>query len=365
MRQLLSHNHDETMKPLTCVACALLMAVACSGCKPSPSATVKAPPAKVTQVAKEESLANVVLTPEAEQRLGITTVAVTRKQVARSRTFGGELLLALGRALRSTGGVDSASPPSHGQSIFSLLPAMTPAEIIRVSEMQLEADGQVAAARVQVQAANIALKRAENLLAEKAGSIRAVDEAKAQVALAETALQTALSRRELLGAPLFEAVKHDVLWVRVPVYVGDAQQIKKSEPARVGDLGARTNHVTRLASPVSVPISTSNGSATVDLFYEIENKDGLFRPGQKVAVRILLAGEDQGLAVPASALLYDIHGDTWVYENTAPKGFTRRRVEVRFVEGDEAILARGLQAGAKIVTVGAAELFGAEFGFGK
>jgi hypothetical protein len=63
--------------------------------------------------------------------------------------------------------------------------------------------------------------------------------------------------------------------------------------------------------------------------------------------------------------LYDIHGGTWVYEQTAPQTFVRRRVEVQFIDQERAILAQGPSAGAKIVTQGAAELFGTEFGIGK
>jgi multidrug efflux pump subunit AcrA (membrane-fusion protein) len=103
----------------------------------------------------------------------------------------------------------------------------------------------------------------------------------------------------------------------------------------------------------------------MDLFYELDNADGKRRPGEKVSVRVPLQGETESSVVPASAVLYDIHGGTWVYENTAPQTFTRRRIEVRLVSDGDAILARGPAPGAKIVTAGAAELFGVEFGFGK
>jgi hypothetical protein len=69
--------------------------------------------------------------------------------------------------------------------------------------------------------------------------------------------------------------------------------------------------------------------------------------------------------VPWSAVVHDIQGATWVYENAAIQTFVRRPVEVRRVAGDLALLARGPQIGSKIVSVGAAELFGIEFGAGK
>jgi hypothetical protein len=66
--------------------------------------------------------------------------------------------------------------------------------------------------------------------------------------------------------------------------------------------------------------------------------------------------------VPSAAILRDIHGGEWVYQRTAPDTFVRQRVEVASEGGGRALLARGLSAGAQIVTDGAAELFGTEFG---
>ena len=44
--------------------------------------------------------------------------------------------------------------------------------------------------------------------------------------------------------------------------------------------------------------------------------------------------------------------------------FVRRRVELARVVEDLAVLRRGPPAGTSVVTVGAAELFGTEFGVG-
>jgi hypothetical protein len=71
------------------------------------------------------------------------------------------------------------------------------------------------------------------------------------------------------------------------------------------------------------------------------------------------------LTIPSSAVLYDIHGGAWVYQQTAPQKYSRRRVEIARVAGGAALVARGLQTGAKVVTAGAAELFGTEFSTGK
>ena len=64
-------------------------------------------------------------------------------------------------------------------------------------------------------------------------------------------------------------------------------------------------------------------------------------------------------------MLHDIHGGSWVYESTAPQVYVRRRVQVRHVVGELAVLHSGPKPGTRVVTDGAAELFGAELGTGK
>lgn len=335
-----------------CASVLVLFGAACHQRKP-PTAKA-APPAKVIT---EDSLSSIVLTAQAEQRLGIVTTPVELRKVSRSRTVGGDLLLPLGRP--------GETNAAYSNSIHSLLPSMTPTEWVRVAELQIEADGKVAAAEIDLTAAKVSAGRAENLVANKAGPQRAADDARAQLQLAQASLQTARERRALLGAPLFDSLKGDLLWVRVPVYAGDLDDLDKSAPARVTMLGSSTNKLSRFARPVDVPFSPAGSPATFDLFYELDNKDGSLRPGQKVSVSVAMQGEAESLVVPRAAVIYDIHGGEWVYENTGAQTFARRRIEVRFANETHVILVRGPKVGTKVVTAGAAELFGAEFGIGK
>jgi hypothetical protein len=73
---------------------------------------------------------------------------------------------------------------------------------------------------------------------------------------------------------------------------------------------------------------------------------------------------DKGLVVPEAAVLYDIHGDAWVYEDLGDHAYARRRVQIARHAGDRAVIARGIAEGTTVVTAGAAELFGTEFGAG-
>ena len=69
-------------------------------------------------------------------------------------------------------------------------------------------------------------------------------------------------------------------------------------------------------------------------------------------------------AVPYSAVMYLPDGETFVYTSPAPRTFVRQPISIDFIEGDLAVLNEGPAVGTQIVTVGAAELFGTEFGVG-
>jgi hypothetical protein len=68
--------------------------------------------------------------------------------------------------------------------------------------------------------------------------------------------------------------------------------------------------------------------------------------------------------VSYAAVLYDARGDTWVYTSPEPLVFVRQRIKVDYIEGDRAVLWDGPTVGTRVVTVGGAELFGAEFEIG-
>ncbi len=310
-------------------------------------------PAKVAVPTKEADLANITLTADAEKRLGITTVAVERRKMERTRLFGGEVILPA-----KAGG-------KGGQSVFTILPSLTPADLVRLAQSQIDADGLVEQAKLTLDAAKVALARAEQLLKDKAGSARVVDETKAQVGAAEAGLRTAQARRELLGPPVLDAANQPVLWLRVPVYVGDLAKLNTSGEARVGGLNDAAGTPTLAAKPVSAPPSANAAASTIDLFYEVTNTGGALRLGQKVGVTIPFRGEEESLVAPWSAVMHDVQGGTWVYENTGPHAFSRRRVQVSRVAGADAVLSGGVKPGAKVVVTGAAELFGTEFGVGK
>jgi multidrug efflux pump subunit AcrA (membrane-fusion protein) len=188
------------------------------------------------------------------------------------------------------------------------------------------------------------------------------------------------------GAALFEVIDLDQVWVRVPVYVGDVEDLDTTSDAAVSGLTAKPGASSREAKLVQAPPAANASAGTVDLFYAMNNgkmddspaigagPNGAaasgnsrrrYSPGERVGVTIQLREAVESLTVPWSAVVYDIHGGTWVYERTGDRAYTRRRIWVKFVSEGAAVLASGPPPGTNVVTVGAAELFGTEAGFSK
>lgn len=164
---------------------------------------------------------------------------------------------------------------------------------------------------------------------------------------------------------LVSIVGIDPVWIKVPVYVGNLTVIDTEKPARIHSLADAAGAQTQLAPPVGSPFSVDPASATPNLFYELSNKAGSYRPGQKIGATLVLRGAERSLVVPYSSIVYDMYGGVWVCQRSEPHVFVRQRVELLHVLGDLAILSRGPAAGTSVVSAGTAELFGTEFGVGK
>lgn len=395
--------HSTRARFLTALCLGVALFAAACGAKPSDAA--KTAPAKVDNPEKETDLATITLTAEAEKRLGIEYADTAFTNVARSLTISGEIVPTAdaiaqvsspmaGTLVAGDSGTAIGTPVRKGQAVFRLQPYLAPE---RGLVTQLERD--VESAETRIAAAKVRLARAEQLVRDKAGPQKAVDQAREELALAETdaraarekltkikaapaaadvilpiaaprdgvlvAVHVAAGQTVANSAVLFEVSDLSTVWVRVPVYVGDIDGVDRSSSARIGELGDSPGSPTRSARPVSAPPTANASASTADLYYALSNGDGRLRPGERVAVILALKSSEESLVVPWSAVLHDINGGTWVYENTAPQVFVRRPVEVRDVVDRVAVLARGPAPGTRIVTTGAAELFSTEFGAGK
>jgi hypothetical protein len=382
-----------------------------------PAAKAAAVPTPAVDVSKvsEEDMGKLVLTEEAERRLGVETAPVALRAVRQVRMYGGEVIPPVGTTIlvaAPVGGTlrapERGVPPigsrvTKGQVVFQLLPLLSPEASTNFTAAKVDAEGQVNNARTQLEMSRLALARADRLLKGEAGSKRAVEEAQAQYDTALRSLEAAESRLVVLtkavgaaatgfaapipieapengilrnvhampdqnvpgSAPLFEVVDLEKVWIRVPIYVGDRESISDSDPAEIGSLNRRSTATVWRATPVDAPPSANPQAFTVDRYYALDNSEANLTPGERVGVTVLLEGHGDRLTVPAGAVVFDIQGDTWVYQRLAPRTYKRARVVLRYVVDGLAVVASGPPVDAEVVTAGAQELFGAETGFSK
>ena len=424
-----NYNADK----LRCLAIFIILLMAVPGCSDSNKATkstTKADtPAKVEKP-NEANLSKVTLTAKAVERLGISYDTVKMQPAGRVRTFGGEVIIPPGNRVivsaplagalslpEGKGMVTPGQKVTAGEVLFTFTPLLpperevpSPAERIQIANaraslasLQITAEGEVKRSRAELDGAKIALERAQQLLRDRAGAARDVDNAMAALQIAEETYKAAVERETLLrklsldskqaelptipvtvpvsgtlqainvtrgqtvavGEILFEIAELDELWVRVPVYVGQINELLPNAEAKIANLSASPAESHRIGRPVAAPPTANALASTADIYFSVDNRDMHFRPGQRVGVTLPLNGETESLTVPAAAVLIDIYGGSWVYATDTPNTFHRERIVVDHLTNDTAVLASGPKAGTQIIVDGTAEVFGTEFGTGK
>jgi hypothetical protein len=122
----------------------------------------------------------------------------------------------------------------------------------------------------------------------------------------------------------------------------------------------------------ALPISACAETATLPT-YEPAKLEPL--PGKEGVKRVRLTAEGArrtGLQtatvrrsgkhklIPYEALLYDAGGRAYVYTSPEPLSFVRAEVRVDRIEGTRVLASDAPPVGTKVVTVGAAEVYGTE-----
>lgn len=89
------------------------------------------------------------------------------------------------------------------------------------------------------------------------------------------------------------------------------------------------------------------------------------KAAERIGLQTTAITEEGGKkTMPYGALMYDTKGNTWTFTSTGPLAFVRQAVTVSDIAGDRVILSDGPAVGTVVVTVGAAELMGAEHKYG-
>jgi len=128
--------------------------------------------------------------------------------------------------------------------------------------------------------------------------------------------------------------------------------------------GCGTKKSTEKPHPATVEETSTKGIMRVTLEPKAVERVGI----EMVVVReemVALAGNTAPRkVVPYGAIMYDKKGGTWTFTSPAANVFVREPVTVETIVGDQVVLSSGPAAGTQVVTVGAAELMGAEHKYG-
>lgn len=374
----------------------------------------------VVKTTPESALANIVLTPQAEARIGITTAPVERRSMPRWRNYPAELMLPPGQTARLVAAIagtvratkDAWPVPGmrvkRGQVVAGLQAVLLEPDRLRVAELQLniataraQADAEVRRAAGALDLARKNLARSKKLVAAEAGSVRALQEMEAALTAAEAAHAAATDRLTVFdqlklkpttevpitwleapidgivrdvqalpgqpvapGAPILELIDLDRLWARVSVPIDELGAVRRGSARLALDSDSKPDAWVDVTS-VPAPPTAAAASASVDLYFAIDNKSSALSPGMRAVAALPIVGESDSLVVPWSSVVHDPGGSSWVYAWTAPHTFARRRVVVDRVIGGVAVLSSGPSKGAPIATAGISELFGLDVGYAK
>ena len=269
-----------------------------------------------------------------------------------------------------------------GTPLFRVVPLVAPERSLASLESELST------LATELEAARARRGRLEELLALEASSQREVEEARTRAETLEARWQAAARDLEAarssrggatggedgitLRAPfagqvaavsatpgatltagdsLARLVRTDPVWIEVAMAPKDARKMvtaglrgivledSESEPVRIDDG----------LSLVSVAPELSPRTGTVAVFIEAPGSSGLAL-GSTVAAQLLLAEEQTGIVVPATALVDD-GGVSVVYLQLSGESFVRQEVTVLAREGDRVMLDR-LVPGQRLVTRG-------------
>lgn len=394
-------------------------------CAPNADGEPASVPAVKVTPGGASSAATLELSEQAVTRLGLRVEPVEELEVASHARISGEVVLPpeerleLRAPFAALVHIDPALPRpggtvESGQILVRLEPRLAPeaGRALVFQDLQAEAlarelvllrtrsAGELELAEARLVATRQTYERARAMAEAQAGSARTRDEAEAGLHESEAALASARGvaaaleharvdgvlpapqalvlvapRRARLAA--LEVVDGQLvvagtaclrldgierLLLRVPVPSSRSATLATAATAR---LAAADGSTLATALALVAPPSADFARDTVDLWFEFAPPLPSLAPGQRVTVELETRQRALRRSVPFPALLFDVQERAWVYVSAGGTSYRRQPVEYERVEDGRAYFTRGPEVGANVVTVGAAELYGIEFGAGK
>lgn len=293
-----------------------------------------------------------------------------------------------GRVVMPSGGMPyPGSQISKGQVLASLVPSPSS------NEEAVGAQLAVTEAEARLAAAQTAYERAKRLLEDDAISLKASEEAKRELRVAEESLLTAKRSAELFtgtdekghaqawlltapidgtlvsvsvtpgatvspGDTLFQIVDTNELWISARVPEHDAARLRADRDASFRITGQSKwrpltiSGADAQAELVMLGRVVDPQTRTVDIIYSLGNDDPSLRIGGLVEVSVPVGESFHGVAIPASSVI-DQDGRGVVYIQVDGEHFEERSVRTGPRSGGLIGILDGLAEGERVVTVGA------------
>ncbi|WP_224360816.1 efflux RND transporter periplasmic adaptor subunit [Hyalangium versicolor] len=338
---------------------------------------------------EHEGEAAVRIAPEMLRDLRVTTAPVETRPGGESVTVLGELTFS------EDAYAEVASPISARVGSVAVTTGQQVKEGQRLVDLQSpelgRARADLQAAQARVTTARQAAERKRTLAEERIVAQKEAQAAEAEVAAAEAEVSAAQARLVSLGAgreelstgqaapsftlrapiagtviersartgqmadpsePLFRIGNLSSLWLIVHAFERDAVRMQPGAEARVlfaafpgREFSARVGYI---GQRVDV------ASRTIAVRLELDNPDGLLRPGMSASASIPLGGAGAAIITVPATSLQRLENGWVVFLPTPKKGvFERREVGRGRTLGDEVEVLSGLKAGEQVVVEGA------------
>ena len=316
----------------------LIGALQLSACNQTSIGEAEDEPAAVEPVGGS-GLSRVTLTERAAMRLGIKTAAIQDALVGRTRVAPGEVVTSAAATAIVVTAPDAGTISAFGGgSLPAVGTRLRAGETVLQWRALVAVSGEIPVKYIKAPQDSLLVR-----LHVVAGQIVAA------------------------GQALFQLSEPNELWVRVPLNESDITKVDRQRAARVlvgtgGDDAGLSAHLVAWPEGGDAPEGYTGGA----LYYAPDRKDHALALGERARVELPLIGTGiHRPVVPYNSLLYDLNGNSWIYTNPEPLVYVRAPVEIDYVEADLAVLAKGPPIGTAVVTTGASELYGAEFGVGE
>lgn len=273
-----------------------------------------------------------------------------------------------------------------GQVLATIQQSLSASEATSLSTGLIQAEAETTRAQASLEQAKKDLARLESLqgvVAEKD-----VQQAQLAVRTAEQELSRARSAREVLSGarqgqgttrftltapidgvlvearatvgeqvdpsrPLFTVLDASVVWVEARVYENDVARVEAATGALVHSNAYEGQHFAARLYHVGQVVD--EGTRSVRVLFELDNREGRLRPGMFVDVAIGAGGPQQALAVPEPAVIEE-EGRTFVFLHAGPEQFERREVVLGVRDGEWRAVRQGLREGDRVVVKGVGTL---------